>query len=164
MQEQKTEYGWQKGKGISLLDKLQADLKHAMKNRDEAGKLAIRQIMGEFPGLTVPITLESGKKSFRVKSKDEITDDDILGIVGKLVKAEKTVLEAKKSEASTYLNILETYLPPMATGDEIKAWIQANVDFSAYKSPMQAMGQIMKHYGQGADGKLVKEVLQTFTK
>jgi hypothetical protein len=47
----------------------------------------------------------------------------------------------------------------MAERADIEAWIKANVDFSQFKSPMQAMGTVMKHFGKLADGNLVKEIL-----
>jgi hypothetical protein len=37
------------------------------------------------------------------------------------------------------------------------------VDFSAIKSPMQAMGSVMKHFGKLADGNHVKAILQGMT-
>ena len=111
------------------------------------------------PGISLPDKLESGKKSFRLKKGEEITDDDILGIIRGLVKSEKTVLELTKKESSEYLEILSTYLPQMTGREEIEAWIKANVDFSQFKSPMQAMGTVMKHFGKLADGNIVKEIL-----
>jgi hypothetical protein len=152
-------YGWSKDLGISLLDKLKADLKSSMLKKDDTARNTVRQIMAEFPKLTIPLTLESGKKSFRLKKPEEITDDDILGIIRGLVKSEKTVLELTKKETSGYLEILQTYLPKMAEKADIEAWINANVDFSQFKSPMQAMGTVMKHFGKLADGNLVKEIL-----
>jgi len=152
-------YGWNSEMSIPLLDKIKADLKTALLKKDTEVKSAIRLIMGEFPGLTVPITLESGKKTTRLKKPEEITDEDILGIIRRLVKSEKTVLEIKKEASSPYLEVLERYLPRMATAEEIRDWIDQNVDFSEYKSPMQAMGKIMKHYGKLADGKMVKDIL-----
>ncbi|MFC1829430.1 GatB/YqeY domain-containing protein [Thermodesulfobacteriota bacterium] len=153
-------YGWNTHMPISLMDKLKADLKTALLGKDTEAKNTIRQIISEYPNLTVPLTLESGKKSFRLKKPEEITDDDILGIIQGLAKSEKTVLEMKKEATSEYLRILELYLPKMATREEIANWIQENIDFSGFKSPMQAMGPIMKHFGKLADGKQVKEVLQ----
>ncbi|MFC1515287.1 GatB/YqeY domain-containing protein [Thermodesulfobacteriota bacterium] len=153
-------YGWDTDMPISLMDKLKADLKTALLGKDTEAKNTIRQIISEYPNLTVPLTLESGKKSFRLKKPEEITDDDILGIIQGLAKSEKTVLEMKKEATSEYLRILELYLPKMATREEIANWIQENIDFSGFKSPMQAMGPIMKHFGKLADGKQVKEVLQ----
>jgi len=72
--DEKSEYGWSQEMKISLQEKLKTDLKHALKEKDEARKDAIRLIMAEFPKLTVPITLESGKKTTRVKKPEEITN------------------------------------------------------------------------------------------
>ena len=158
------EYGWNQDMDISLHDKIKADLKVAMLNKDTDVRNAIRVVMGEYPKLTVPITLESGKKTFLVKKADEITDDDLLGIIRGLVKSEKTVLDLQNRGASPYLELLESYLPKMATREEVEDWISANIDFSQFKSPMQAMGTIMKHFGKLADGNMVKGLLQEMSK
>lgn len=152
-------YGWDQDMGIALLAKLKADLKTAMKNKDTAVRDTIRQVMSELPKLTVPITLESGKKSSRLKKEDEITDDDMIGIIRGLVKAEETVLDLKKEATSPYLDTLRQYLPRQASPEAIAAWIRENIDFSQFKSPMQAMGPVMKHFGKTADGNTVKQVL-----
>lgn len=154
------EFGWSQGMGISLHDKIKLDLKNAMLLKRNEIRDTIRVIMGEYPKLTVPITLESGKKTFRVKKAEEITDDDLLGIIRSLVKSEKTILELQKKETSPYLQVLETYLPRMMSRDEVLAWINGNIDFTEYKSPMQAMGTVMKHFGKLADGNMVKGLLQ----
>lgn len=155
-----TEYGWNQDMQVSLLEKIKQDLKTAMLNKDSEVRNAMRLIMAEFPKLTVPLTLESGKKSTRLKKSEEITNDDIIGIINGLVKSEQTVLEAKKEASSKYLEILQTYLPKMVSREEISAWIKENIDFSQYKNKMQAMGTIMKHFGKTADGKEVNQILQ----
>jgi hypothetical protein len=152
-------YGWGQEMSISLYDKLKKDLKRAMLQKDPSVRDTMRQIMAEFPKLTVPLTLESGKKSTRLKKPEEITDDDILGTIKGLVKSEQTVLEIKKEETSEYLEILQSYLPATATREEIAAWIKANIDFSQFKNKMQAMGPVMKHFGKLADGKQVNQIL-----
>ncbi len=157
-------HGWDKDMQIPLLKELKDDLKKAMLGKDNQARDTIRIVMGEYPSLTVPIELESGKKTTRVKKPEEITNDDLLGIIRKLVKSEKTVLEIKKKESSDYLEILESYLPQMATKEEITAWINENIDFSEFKNSMQAMGTIMKHFGKLADGNLVKQILQELGK
>ena len=162
--EQNEDYGWTKDMSVSLQEKLKQDLKTAMRTKDNEARDTVRQVMSEYPGLTVPIQLESGKKTTRPKKPEEITDDDIIEIIRRLVKAEKTVLEAKQEGSSRYLQLLETYLPRMATKEEIVAWIEANVDFENFKSPMQAMGPIMKHFGKLADGNEVKQILQEMQK
>jgi len=153
-------YGWNQGLKIHIQEKLKIDLKTALKNKDVTAKDTIRLIMAEFPKLTVPITLESGKKTTRLKKPEEITNDDIIDIIKGLVKSERTVLELKGEDTSDYLKTLESYLPKMASKEEIIAWIKANIDLSEFKSPHQAMGPIMKYFGKLADGGLVKEMLQ----
>ena len=153
-------YGWSQDQPIRLLEKLRKDLKKAMLNKDPEARSAIRLVIAEFPKLTVPLTLESGKKTTRLKKPEEITNDEIVGIIRGLVKSEHTMLEAKKEESSAYLEILKTYLPKLVDRDEIVVWIKDNVDFSQFKSKMQAMGLIMKHFGKTADGKMVNQILQ----
>ncbi|MHB1226897.1 MAG: GatB/YqeY domain-containing protein [Desulfurivibrionaceae bacterium] len=155
-----TPYGWNPALGMTLLAKLKSDLKAAMLSKNEAVKGALRIIISEFPTkITTPITLESGKKSTRAKRDDEITDDDIISLIMGLCKSERQTLEYKKEASSEYLEILESYLPKMATEEEITAWAKENVDLSKFKNAMQAMGPIMKHFGKSADGNVVKKVL-----
>jgi len=164
MSDIKHEYGWDASMGISLYDKIRQDMKRAMLKKDTAVRDVMRLIMGAFPGLTVAITLESGKKTTRVKKSEEITDEDILNIIRKFAKSEKTVLELKKESTSDYLELLNRYLPKMATSGEIERWIRDNVDLSQFNSPMQAMGKVMKHFGKLADGNQVKEILRNIAR
>jgi len=155
-----TEYGWNPEMSVSLLEKVKQDLKTAMLTKNQEARNAMRQIMAEFPKLTVPLTLESGKKSTRLKKPEEITNDEVSGIINGLVKSEQTVLEAKQETTSPYLEILQMYLPKMVSREEIEAWVQENIDFSQFKNKMQAMGIIMKHFGKTADGKQVNQILR----
>lgn len=153
-------YGWNQDMKISLHDKVRADLKTAMREKNQGVRDTLRQIMAEFPKLTVPLTLESGKKSTRLKKPEEISDDDVIGIIRGLAKSEQTVLEATGKTSSEYLDILQLYLPKMINQDEIVSWIKDNIDFSQFKNRMQAMGPVMKHFGKLADGKLVNQILK----
>ena len=133
---------------MTLQDKLKDDLKSAMKARDDAQKDAIRVVMGEMA--------RSDKK--------QLPDDEIIKILKKLIKSEKEMLEKSGQGAtSPFIAIIESYLPKMATEKEIGHWIAANIDFSAYKNKMQAMGTIMAHFGASADGNTVKQVLQSLS-
>ena len=163
-EKQQVEFGWNQGMDISLHDKIKLDLRNAMLQNKNDIRDAIRVIMGEYPKLTVPLTLESGKKTSRVKKPEEITDEDLLGIIRGLAKSEKTVLEIQKKDISPYLMVIESYLPKMVSADEISAWINENIDFAEYNNPMQAMGTIMKHFGKLADGNVVKGMLQELSK
>jgi uncharacterized protein YqeY len=153
-------YGWHPQMPVTLLEKIRQDLKKAMLTKDPLVRNAMRLIMAEFPKLTVPLTLESGKKTTRLKKPEEITNDEIIGIINGLVKSEQTVLEAKKESTSEYLEILKSYLPKMVSREDIMAWVKENIDFSQYNNKMQAMGIIMKHFGKTADGKQVNQILK----
>ena len=163
-EKQQVEFGWNQDMDISLHDKIKLDLRNSMLQKKNDIRDAIRVIMGEYPKLTVPIILQSGKKTSRVKKPEEITDDDLLGIIRGLAKSEKSVLELQEKESSPYLKVVESYLPKMVSSDEVKTWINENIDFAEYKSPMQAMGTIMKHFGKLADGNMVKGLLHELSK
>ena len=162
MVEIKNAYGWNPDMPLPLQVKLKEDLKQAMRDKDEAGRNTIRQVMSEFFKLTVPVTLEGGKKSTRPKTAEEITNDDIIGIIQGLIKSEHIMLEAKQEATSDYLRILETYLPRPVARAEIVDWVRGNIDFSQFKNKMQAMGVIMKHFGKTADGKVVNDILKNW--
>lgn len=132
---------------MTLQEKLKKDLQAAMKNRDENQKAAIRVVMGEMARL----------------DKKQFADDEIIRILKKLIKSEKELLE-RSGQASTspFIEIIDGYLPKMATREDIHRWIAENVDFAAYNNKMQAMGAIMAHFGAAADGAMVKQVLQAF--
>ncbi|MBT8369779.1 MAG: GatB/YqeY domain-containing protein [Deltaproteobacteria bacterium] len=156
----KEQYGWNQDMQVALHAKLREDLKKSMLSKDVEVRDTMRLIMAEFPKLTVPITLQSGKKTTRLKKPEEITDDDIVGIIKGLVKSEQTVLEVTGKETSEYMQILRNYLPKMVGREEIIAWIQDYIDFSQYKNKMQAIGPVMKHFGKLADGKQVNQILK----
>ena len=130
---------------MNLQRQMKKDLSAAIKAKDEKKKDALRVILGEFGRL----------------DKKEISDDEIVKILKKLMKSEKEVLEQKGETAdSEFIKVIENYLPKMATEEEIAAWIHQNIDFSQFKNKMQAMSLIMKHFGATADGNLVKKIIQ----
>ena len=55
-------YGWDESMEISLHDKIKQDMKASMRSKENAVRDTMRLIMGEYPKLTVSMTLESGKK------------------------------------------------------------------------------------------------------
>ncbi len=131
---------------MTVQEQIKKDLMLAMKEKDEEKKSALRIIMGEF-----------GRGE-----KKELTDDDVVKVLKKLVKSERETLEQTgKQGDNRYIEILESYLPKMAADEDIRGWIDQNIDFSKYKNKMQAMRDIMAHFGSAADGNRVKEILQS---
>jgi uncharacterized protein len=129
---------------MTLQEKIKKDLVQAMKNKEAVRKDTLRVILGEF-----------GRAETKV-----LPDKEVTRILKKLVKSEKELLEKKGDDAeSEFIRIIDAYLPKTASGEEIKAWILGNVDFSEFKNRMQAMGPIMQHFGDTADGDTVKQIL-----
>ncbi|MBW2407237.1 MAG: GatB/YqeY domain-containing protein [Deltaproteobacteria bacterium] len=130
---------------MNLQSQMKKDLSAAIKAKDEKKKDALRVILGEFGRL----------------DKKNLSDDEIVKILKKLIKSEKEVLEQKGEAAdSEFIKVIENYLPKMASEEEITTWIHQNIDFSQFKNKMQAMGLIMKHFGTTADGNFVKNIIQ----
>ena len=130
---------------MNIQKQIKQDLTAAMKAKDVNKKDALRVIMGEFGRL----------------DNKELSDGEAIKILKKLMKSEKEVLEKRGDETeSDFIKVVENYLPTMATEAEIKMWVEQNIDFAEFKSKMQAMSLIMKHFGAKADGNTVKKILQ----
>ena len=132
---------------MSLQEQIKKDLMAAMKAKDEARKETLRVVMGEF-GRT---------------DKKTLSDEDVIKILKKLVKSETETLEMSGRGAgeSSFIRIIEAYLPRMASEAEVRDWIVKNVDFSKYKAKMQAMREIMGQFGGNVDGKMVRSILES---
>ena len=131
---------------MSLQQDVKEALKEAMRSRDQERTAALRVLIGEFG--------RQGKK--------ELSDAEVVSILRKLAKNERETLEKQGEKTSVYLEVVESFLPQMASEDDIRAWIEANIDFSAFKNKMQAMRPIMAHFGARADGNTVRKVLESF--
>jgi uncharacterized protein len=130
---------------MRLQEKIKAELMVSMKAKDTERTGAIRIIIGEFQRQLVK----------------DLNDGEVIAIIKKLVKSEKELLTLAGKDSSAYLTILEGYLPQQAGEEDIRAWINANIDFSTLKNKMQAMRPIMAHFGSSADGNIVKQILES---
>jgi len=131
---------------MTLHEQIKKDLMLAMKEKDEGKKNTLRVLMGEFA--------RSDKK--------ELSDDEVINVIKKLVKSERETLRLSGAQNDNrYIEILEAYLPKMATDADIRAFIAEHIDFASYKNKMQAMKDIMNHFEARADGNQVKTILMS---
>ena len=129
---------------MTLQEQIKKDLTSAMKAKDDVKKNTIRVIMGEFSRM----------------DEKELSDDDVVRVLKKLVKAEKETLERSGDAGdSPYIRLIEGYLPQMASEEDIREWIKENIDLTQFKNKMQAMKPIMRNFGSGVDGNTVKKIL-----
>lgn len=130
---------------MGLQQSITAELQASIKNRDTARTGAVRILIGEF----------------QRQPEKELSDEQVVGIIKKLVKSERELLTASGQDTSDFIDVMQGYLPQQASEDEIREWIQENIDFSIFNNKMQAMKPIMAHFGSSADGNVVKNILQT---
>lgn len=148
---------------MSLEQKVMGELKTAMLAKDEAGLRSLRAIKA---AIIVAKTAEG--------AKGEITEDDEIKLLQKLVKSRKDSLEifqqqnrpelAKKEEEE--IAVIEKFLPKQMSAEEIKGVVAAIIAETGASSPAdmgKVMGVATKQLAGKADGKtisaLVKELL-----
>lgn len=129
---------------MGLQQKIQSELKGAMKAKDTAKTSAIRVLIGEF----------------QRQPEKELSDDQVIGIIKKMIKSERELMAASGDMESEFLQVLQVYLPQQASEEDIRRYISENLDLSSFKNKMQAMKPVMAHFGSRADGNLVKSILQ----
>ena len=144
---------------MTLTEKVNADISAAMKAKDAPRLSALRMVKAAIMNKEV----EKGRR---------LEDPEVLQVLGSLVKqrrdsidqfatAGRTDLVAKETAEIT---VLETYLPPAATADEIDAAVSAAIAETGAASPKD-MGKVMKAVmpklaGTNADGKTINEAVR----
>lgn len=126
-----------------MIQKIKDDLKQAMVNKDENRKNLLRVIIGHFNNEKISNPTES-----------------------QIIKYMKTLKQsAVECNNQTEIDILDEYIPKDISKEELEPLISAMIIENGY-SDMSAMGPIMgdlkKKYGDSINGKLVKEILNTF--
>ena len=144
---------------MSLTDTLTADIATAMKARDTTKLTALRM-------LKTALTNKSIEKSKTLESGEE------LQVVGALVKQRRDSIEqfeaagrqelADKERAE--IAVLEAYLPPAASAEELAAAVDAAVAATG-ATTAKDMGKVMKAVmaglaGKTVDGKQVNELVR----
>ena len=145
---------------MALFDKINEDIKAAMKARDKVRLETLRNIKKVFlEAKTAP------------GSDGEISDDAALKIIQKLAKQGKETAETYTSnnrqdladEELAQVKVLEEYLPKQLTESEIEAIVKEIIS-ETNASSMKEMGKVMgiaskKMAGQ-ADGKIISDIVK----
>jgi uncharacterized protein len=143
---------------MSLLAKLQEEMKLALKNRDALRLSTIRLLL-------------SSVGYARIEKGDELTDDEVLDVLGKAAKQRRETIEvARNNDRSDVadreqaeLDIISEYLPKQLDEAEIEViarQIAAEVGVSDIKDRGKLMGPLMKRVHGKADGRVVNQVVE----
>lgn len=98
---------------MMLLEKIQSDYKEAMKNREMTKKNILNYVLAQI-------------KQKKIDTQQELTDDDIIGLLRKEIKAinetisflEKSNKPEELQEEKDKIAVIETYLPKMLSSEE----------------------------------------------
>ena len=145
---------------MTLRDRLTADMKQAMKDK-EAGKLK----------LSVIRMVRSAAKYLEIDRHKELDDNELLEVVAKEVKMRKDSLEefrkANRPELLATLEqeiaILMEYLPEQMTEAEVRRLVTQAVTDAQASSPKdmgKVMALLMPKVKGRADGKLVNSLVK----
>jgi hypothetical protein len=144
---------------MTLKEQINEDLKKSIKAKDELRTSTLRMLKSEIMKLEVSGT------------KKEATNDDVLGIIQKLVKQRydsaqqyetgnrPELAEKEKKEAK----ILEEYLPRQLSRDEVRDIVKstiAEIDARDMNDVGRVMKAVMPKVKGMADGKTVNEIVQ----
>lgn len=145
--------------GAALIARLDADLKQAMRDRDETRKLTLRSVK---TALT---------EAAKAGDQHELSAEKVMAVLQREAKRRKEAAgEYEKAGDATRagaelaeLAILESYLPQPLGEDEVRALIAAAIAETGASSPKE-MGKVMAALkpvvGGRADGKLVSELVR----
>ena len=141
---------------MSLLKRIDEDLIKALKNR-ETDKTTL------FRGL------KSDIKYKKIEKGDELTDEEIEGVLSSAAKRRRDSIEQFKAgnqqdlvDKETFeLNIITTYLPEQMSEDKLREIIGAAIAKTGADSPAKMgliMKEVMPQIKGKADGKLVNKL------
>ena len=144
---------------MTMNDQVSADIAAAMKARDAARLSALRMLKAAVMNKSV----EKGR---------DLEDAEVLQVVASLVKQRRDSIEQFAKAGRTDLveketgeiAVLQAYLPPSATPEEIDAAVAEAIAETGASSPKD-MGKVMKAVmpklaGKNADGKAVNDAVR----
>lgn len=146
---------------MSLSERIMADMKEAMKSKDQVALRSIRAIKS---AMMVATTEKGGPK--------ELDDDQELKLLQKLVKQRRDSIaifeeQGRDDLAATEkeeVAVIERYLPEQMSEDEVRAIVQQIITDTGAES-MKDMGKVMgqaSHKLAGkADNKLVADIVKS---
>lgn len=145
---------------MSLKEKLTADMKEAMKAREEG-----RQRLG------VIRLVRGAIRQQEIDGQRELDDEAVLSVISKEVKQRRDAIEEFQKggrddlvrQNESEIAILMEYLPQQMTEDEVRSAVQEAIAATGASTPKD-MGKVMKELmlkvkGR-ADGKLVNQIVR----
>ena len=142
---------------ISLKERLDSDLKDAMRNKDSIRRTVLRTIISEI-------------RNAEIAKQEALDDEGVLVVMTKQAQQRRDSIEAFKSASrsdlveseSAELKIISGYLPEQLSEDEIEVVITeviSQVEAKGSSDMGKVMKEIMQRVRGRADGKMVSAIV-----
>jgi len=143
---------------MSLIKKLQDDMKLALKSKDELKLSTIRLLL-------------SSLSYARIEKGGDLTDEEVLEVLAKAAKMRRESIEAAQrggrtdvaERESAELAVINEYLPKQLDEAEIEAiarQIASEVGAAEIKDRGRVMGPLMQRIRGRADGRLAGQIVE----
>lgn len=145
---------------MSLIERLNEDMKQAMKSQDKFRLSVIRMV-------------RSSVKNAEIERQHPLDDQEVLDILQREVKQRKDSLQDFEKagrqdlvdQVNEEIRILQEYMPQPMSEEEIKALVQQTIQETGASSKAdmgKVMGALMPKVKGRADGKLVNRIVQQY--
>lgn len=139
---------------MGLKDKIQEDIKNAMKAKDATRLSVLRMIMSEIKYAQAQVNLQQ-----------ELPEEEVLKLVGgyqkKLTKSLDDYPEGdKKAAIQAEIRVVEEYLPKKAGEAETKAAVEKVLAATTERNFGAVMKLVMAELGGAGEGRLVSQLLK----
>lgn len=133
---------------MSIRERMEADLKTAMKARDNDRRDALRYVISAF-------------KYAEIDARAALSPEDELKLVRQQVKQRQDSIEQFRAgnredlveKEEVQLRILETYLPQQMSDDDLMAFVEQGISEAEATGPKD-MGKVMGLLNKQADGRV----------
>ena len=144
---------------MSLKDRINVELKEAMRNKDAVGRTVLRTMLSEI-------------RNAEIAKKKKLDDEGILAVLTKQAQQSRDSIEAFESadrpdldeNETAELNIISSYLPERLSDSELRELIDAVFEEVNPEGPSdmgKVMGVIMQKVQGRADGKIISSIVST---
>ncbi len=133
---------------MSLRQRLEADMKEAMKARDNERRDAVRYVL-------------SAVKNAEIEKRGELSEQEEIALIRTQVKQRQDSIEQFRNggrddlaeREASQVTLLETYLPQQMTDDELKEFVRNGIAESGAEGPKD-LGKVMGLLSKTADGRV----------
>ncbi|GAA0443059.1 GatB/YqeY domain-containing protein [Lentibacillus halophilus] len=144
---------------MPLVEQLNEDMKHAMKNKEKEKLAVIRMIKASLQNETIKL------------GKNNLSEDEELTVLSKELKQRKDSLQEFESagrddlvsKINTEIHVIESYMPSQLTDEELEEMVTSTiqeVNASSKKDMGTVMNTIMPKVKGRADGARINKLVQ----